>query len=79
MSIYATCGHLLTEEEGLGIDLSVKDTTIDYSSESFVPCVSFGNYCKKCADELESGGLVLHDKEETDAYLKGPQSTWIKL
>jgi hypothetical protein len=73
MSIVACCGHTLTEEEDLGVKLHLQEMTLDYDTDRFVRAVSFGNYCKKCAERFESYGAVLHNQEEIDAYLHGQQ------
>ena len=66
MTTYATCGHLLTEDEDLGVMLSVTG----YGRECDL-AVFYGSYCDKCAKELREGGYVLETEEEEHAWMAG--------
>lgn len=45
MSVIATCGHELTEEEGLGIMIAIPDTTREGDK-----CTSYPVVCNKCLE-----------------------------
>ena len=66
MTVFASCYHELTEDEDLGILLSV--TGYDRECER---TYYYGSYCNKCAKELRDGGYVLETEEEENAWLAG--------
>lgn len=78
MSITLCCCHVVDDFDD-EVCLSLKDQAIDYDQEGFVRAVSYGGYCKKCADEYEKLGIVLHNEQEEDDWLSGkmPDSDWI--
>lgn len=54
MSIFATCGHKLTDEEGMGTMVSTPDFT-----RKGEPCLSYPTLCNKCLEEYKKEGLVI--------------------
>lgn len=45
--IIATCGHELTEAEGLGISVKYNSETLDLQ-EGFIPCEVYSQLCPSC-------------------------------
>ena len=45
--IIATCGHQLTEAEGLGVSVKYDSETCDVI-EGFIPCVVYAQLCLNC-------------------------------
>ena len=77
MTIYATCGHEVTTDTE--VYLNLKTTDISYSANRIVAAVSFGTYCQACADEYERDGWVLHNDAEEEAYRSSDKSEWRTL
>jgi hypothetical protein len=68
MSIIASCGHKLTNEDGpdgLGFDISVRETSADNR-----PAVAYRSVCKNCLERYQASGLLLNSYEEEIAYLR---------
>ena len=61
-NVKLTCGHWITPYEE-PVMLSVKD----YSRTGEKTC-SFGSYCKKCAEQYEKEGLVVHNETEVKEW-----------
>jgi len=67
--IYASCGHLLTDEDGkdgLGYMVNIKDW-----SRECTPAVSYMNLCKKCRIEYMEEGLVLYTEADEESWYRG--------
>ena len=54
MSVFATCGHELSKEEGLGIMVSVKE----WSREG-EECLSYPVLCNNCFEERQNEGEII--------------------
>jgi hypothetical protein len=65
MSVTATCGHTLTEEEHLGTTISVKDYSRDGSK-----AIGHPTLCNKCLKWYEKSDLYLRTEEERLTWLK---------
>lgn len=59
MSIIATCGHELTEHEGLGTTIAIKDYSRDGSR-----AISYPTLCDKCLKWYRKKKLELKTKQE---------------
>ena len=70
MTITLCCSHQVDDFDD-EVCLSLKDQAIDYYEEKFVRAISYGGYCKKCADEYEKLGIVLHNEQEEQDWLSG--------
>ena len=79
MTIFASCGHQLTDDEGTGIHLALKTSAIDFELDAIVPVVSYGCYCSECAGAYEREGWVCHTWEEEREYLYSDKSKWKNL
>ena len=77
MTIYATCGHVVTMETE--VILSLKDISYGDENNDTHPVISFGTYCQSCADEYERDGWVLHNDAEEEAYRRSGKSEWRAL
>jgi hypothetical protein len=64
MSIIATCGHILTEEEGLGITIAVKDYCKDGSK-----AIGYPTLCNKCLKWYRKKKLELKTEAEQERWL----------
>jgi hypothetical protein len=64
MTVIASCGDELTEEEGLGRSFYVKDYAKDGSK-----CVSYRVLCTKCITYYQDTGLILDTEEHEEAWL----------
>ncbi len=64
MSVIATCGHKLTEQEGLGTTISVKDTDREGNKS-----ISHITVCDKCYDVYKVTNQILYTEEQEDVYL----------
>lgn len=64
MSVIARCGHELTEEEGFGVYMAVKD----YSRDG-TPAVSHMALCDACALLYKSTNKELKTQKEQDEWL----------
>ncbi len=51
--IKASCGHWLTEEEDMGIEIEYADFYCDrsYPDGGMTEVIMHGNFCSKCAEE----------------------------
>jgi hypothetical protein len=84
-SMYGSCGHDVTDEwdawfdswyEGphsnipdpdpLSLDLAIMDFTRECEN-----AVSYGVYCKACRERYEKTGIVLHNEQEEEKWLRG--------
>lgn len=65
MSVKATCGHILTEEEHLGTTISVKDYSRDGSK-----AIGHPTLCNKCLKFYMESDLYLKTDEECLAWIK---------
>ena len=64
MSITATCGCILTEEERLGTAIAVKDYCRDGSR-----AISYPSVCDKCLKWYEKSKLILKTKKQEEKWL----------
>jgi hypothetical protein len=64
MNITATCGHVLTEEEGLGTTLAIKGKDSDGSRY-----ISHKTLCNKCVDWYRSKKLELPTEKDQNKWL----------
>lgn len=64
MTIIASCGHTLTEVEGLGVTCSKKDYTREGNR-----AVRYGAYCFACYKELVSSDEVLLTQEAEEEWM----------
>ena len=62
MTVVASCGHTLTEEEGLGINCSLKSVDREFNRS-----IDYVSYCKQCYAEAVAKDAVLENTE--DEYL----------
>ena len=69
MTIIASCGHDISNENGVSLD--TMDFTTDWENECMSRCVRIGCYCNNCAKIYEGFGIVLHSLEERDNWLSG--------
>ena len=63
MSVTASCGHELTEEEGLGTSIWVKG--MDRQGK----CIYYTTLCNKCLEQHRKEGLELKTQKERNDYL----------
>jgi len=63
--IRAACGCWLSEEEGHGINVSIKE----YSKEGY-KAVAYMNCCKKCYKKYKKRGIILKSEEEEIKWMK---------
>ena len=68
MTVIATCGHCLTEDEGMGQLLALADYD-KFGTKS----VSYVAYCNLCANEAYTSGSVLLSDEEINEWLGLPR------
>ena len=66
MSVTASCGHLLTEEEGHGKGVS----TMDFHKDG-TRTVCWQSVCDKCYKWYKSGGYILETDEQRDDWMSG--------
>ncbi len=64
MSVIATCGHTLTEKEGLGVTIAIKDHCKDGSQ-----AISYPTLCNKCLKWYKKKNLELKTKQEQEDWL----------
>ena len=64
MSVTASCGHILTEEEGLGTSIYIKE--VDRYGER-VAC--YTTLCNSCLDFYRKEGLELKTEEEIHSWI----------
>lgn len=64
MSVIATCGHKLTEQEGLGTTIAVKDHCKDGSR-----AIGYPTLCNKC--------LKLYRKKKLELKTEDEQKRWL--
>ncbi len=64
MSVIATCGHKLTEEEGLGTTIPIKDYCKDGSK-----AIGYPTLCNKC--------LKWHRKKKLELKTDNEQERWL--
>lgn len=64
MSVTATCGCVLTDEEGFGISIHIKGQCKDGSKS-----VDYVTLCNKCLKWYRAKGLELKTKKERDKWL----------
>lgn len=64
MTVIASCGHRLTEDEGLGQLLAIAS----YNREGR-HSIEYVAYCTMCANEAYNQGSVLLTEEEMTAWL----------
>lgn len=69
MSVTATCGHILTEEEGLGTTIPIKDFTKEGD-----PAVSYPTLCNKCLRYYRSERMELPTEESRQEWLNSKSS-----
>ena len=69
MTTIASCGHDISNEDGVSLD--TMDFTTDWENECMSRCVRIGYYCDSCAKIYEGFGIVLHSLEERDNWLSG--------
>ena len=67
MTTIACCGHDIDNKEYISFEMM--DFTTDYYKQEIVRAVNFGVYCKECANEYESFGVVLHTLKEKEDWL----------
>lgn len=65
MSIIASCGHRLPDDE-LGVNLALRT----WSREG-TRGVRYGSFCASCVEKLTEGGFVLSSTEEELAWCAG--------
>jgi len=65
MPATASCGHQLTDEENLGIEMSFAE--IDRAGDR---CVKSGCYCIKCAEDRKSWDSYISNKDEADIWFQ---------
>ena len=65
MSVEASCGHLLTEKEGLGKFATIKG---EYHGEE--KAVYHSTLCDACFEEMDALGMILKTKKEINKYLQ---------
>jgi hypothetical protein len=68
-SMYGSCGHDITDEwdaDPRSVDLSIMDFTRECEN-----AVSYGCYCKDCRNRYEKMGVVLHNEQEEEKWLRG--------
>ena len=65
MAIIATCGHKLTEKEGMGISIMVKDQNKDGSK-----AVSYIVVCDKCYKWYKKVNIILQTEKIADKWLE---------
>ena len=71
MTVRASCGHVLGDDEGargmegLGFPVSLKSW--DHEGRT----VTFATYCNWCRSEAEFEGLLLGSEEDESAWLSG--------
>ena len=73
MTMIGTCGHEISaewfdSEKGL---VHYKEHTIDYNLDRMVNAVAFGEVCQDCKRKYEEWGILLHDEEDKNLWLKG--------
>ena len=68
MPIIASCGHTLSESEGMGISLAIKGQSKDGSR-----CIRYIVACQKCATRYMADGQVLETKQDEYNYLNHNQ------
>lgn len=64
-SIIASCGHELTEAEGMGTRMSFAE----YDGEGS-RCVTTGRYCYKCASVRRQWLVFVEDEEQGREWIK---------
>ena len=64
MSIIASCGHLLTKEEGLGTTIAVKDYCRDGDK-----AIAYPTLCNKCLKWYRKKKLELKTEEEQKCWI----------
>lgn len=64
MSIIASCGHILTDDENMGNTLCVKE--FDRLGKK---ALCYTTLCKNCFKSYEEKGLILKTKKEKDSWL----------
>ena len=64
MTVVASCGHTLTEEEGLGINCSLKSVDREFNRS-----IDYVSYCKQCYAEAVAKDAVLENSEEEYLWL----------
>ena len=64
MTVIASCGHQLTEDEGLGQLLAIAS----YNRKG-KHAIEYVAYCNMCANEAYKQGSVLLTEEEMSAWL----------
>lgn len=67
MTIIASCGHALADDEGpdgLGYPLALKATSADWSN-----AVHYVVFCEKCYLHAKEQGLILENEAEQMKYL----------
>jgi hypothetical protein len=84
-SMYGSCGHDITAEWDAWFEswykdassnipdpdpLSLELATMSYSREG-ERAVLYGTYCKACRVERETWGIVLHNEQEQEAWMRG--------
>lgn len=78
MTITLCCCHKVGDMDD-GIPLALKDMMADYDEDKMVRAITYGDYCKKCADDYEKLGCVLHNEQEEKDWLSGKMADakWI--
>ena len=64
MTVIATCGHTLTKQEDMGINIMVKDQHKDGSK-----AVSYIVVCTKCYEWYKKEGIILRTEKKADKWL----------
>ena len=64
MSITATCGHTLTDSEGLGTSIAIKDRCKDGSK-----AIGYLTLCDKCLEWYRKSKLELKTEKECERWL----------
>lgn len=64
-NIRLCCGHWIDD-----FDNEVRLYLKTYSREC-ERVVSYGGYCKKCAKEYEEMGVILHNEQEQEDWIRG--------
>lgn len=68
-TITASCGHVLTDEEGIGISVISKGESIDHDAGRFVPALVYSQFCRACEEKWRADGLLFASEAEADEWL----------
>lgn len=65
--IYLSCGHLLTDEMGDGVDVVVKTWETD-ADGTYGPALSFSVVCPTCASQIPPDRLAPTEAEQEEWF-----------